>query len=91
MSATITYETTGPLPVPTARPDTFWKELVRVFEPRKSNETGDGDPYGVRMIQIEQSKIEALRALVSDGWKEAECLVKALEFTSDPIWVMRDT
>lgn len=89
MSATIRYEVEDGIPVPTARPDAFWCELVRVFQPHKSKETGDGDPYGVTCIELKPDVSWKLWGMSNDGWDEATCLARAVD-TGSVVMVYRE-
>ena len=76
VTSTIFYEPVGGVVLPTARPDAFWCELVRVFVPDKSRETGDDDPYGAGAIELTPHNAEALLAMIPQ-WPEAEPLFVA--------------
>lgn len=88
MSASILYDRND-VPLPTPRPDAFWCELVRVFAPNKSKETGDNDPYGAGAIELTPEHAEDLRKMIAQNWGEAYELWKNVS-EGATIWIRRE-
>ena len=86
MSAAIIYEPERGVILSTPRPDSFWCELVRVFIPEKSYETGDGDPYGAGGIEIGPDDVAALERM-AERWPEVGPLIE--EAKHGKTWVRR--
>lgn len=88
MSSNILYDRSD-VGLATPRPDTFWCELVRVFAPEKSKETGDNDPYGAGSIELTPEHADQLKRMLASGWGEAYELWRNVS-EGATVWVRRE-